>query len=102
MPGSGLYSVGMWMVAATAGLFLLATVVLVRFLPKTVLPVLVASWALGASGFLLVCVDQPTASNIVLGVLFVLAGGVHGMRLKRRAREVADAAGNTIDQTDAE
>ena len=102
MPGWGLYTVGMWLIGATAGLFLLATLVIVRFLPRLVPPVIIVSWALGVSGFVLVCVDQPTVFNIALGALFVLSGAVHGMRLRRRAERVADAAGDVIDQTDAE
>ncbi len=83
-----LYEIGMWMIIATAVLFLLLTFVVVRLRPRLVWPLLVLSWVLGTLGFLLICVDQPTMSNAVFGVLFVAASVTQGFRLKRRAEAI--------------
>jgi hypothetical protein len=83
-----LYDIGMWMIIATAVLFLLLTFVVIRLWPQFVWPLLVVSWVLGTLGFLLVCVDQPTLSNAVFGVLFVAASVGQGFRLKRRADKI--------------
>jgi hypothetical protein len=83
-----LYEIGMWMVISTAVLFLLLTFVVIRVWPRFVWPLLVVSWVLGTLGFLLVCVDQPTPSNAILGVLFVAASVGQGFRLKQRADKI--------------
>lgn len=80
-----MYQVGTWIILATAVLLLVLTLGAKRLAPRLVYFALGISWMLGVVGFVLVCIADFTIVNVILAVLFIAAGIVHGIRLKRRA-----------------
>ena len=79
---------GLGLVIASAVLFL-GVFAAAKYAPRFLWYLLVPAWATGGLGFLIICVVDPSALNIALAVLFIIASVGQGYRIARRTREMS-------------
>jgi hypothetical protein len=82
-------TIGIALILAAALVLLLVNAVLLRLMPRVVLPTMVFVWLAGAVGFIMVLLTDHSPLNVLLAVLFLLSIGYHGSRIVARARRIA-------------
>ncbi len=85
-----LRTAGVLLVLAAALVLLLINMVIMRAVPRLVLPLMVLVWTAGVVGFVLVLIVDHPLINVVLAVLFVVTIGFHGWRIVQRSRQTAE------------